>query len=113
MTRDFQFEDLPLFITGGYETAQVNGTVAISYHRDGDWAIDGIWLDGFKRGPRTAADYCKPVQIDAGTPLYMMVYDALETERRHEIEDFVWQMIEADQSTGRESRERLRLVPAE
>lgn len=108
MTRDMEFTDLPLFITGGYETAQVNGTVAISYHREGDWAIDGIWLDGFKRGPRTKDDYCKPVQIDAGTPLYMMIYDALENERRHEITDFVWQMIEADQSTGRESRERFR-----
>lgn len=112
MTRDLEFEDLPLFVTGGYETAQVNGTVAISYHRNGDWAIDGIWLDGFKRGPRTAADMHKSVEIDAGTDLYRMIHTALEDERRHEIEDFVSQCLDEDKGTGRDSRAALRLVPA-
>jgi hypothetical protein len=117
-TRDMQFEDLPLFVTGGYEAGQVNGTAAISYHREGDWNIDGIWLDGFRRATPEERATGKPswitksIEIDAGTPLYMMIYDSLESERRHEITDFVWQCIDEDKSIGRDSRAALRLVPA-
>ena len=102
MTRDMQFEELPLIITGGYEAGQVNGTAAISYRRDGEWNIDGIWLDGFKQRASTVGEYCKSVELDAGTPLYLMIYDRLEHEWRDKVEDFVQRMIQEDRETAAE-----------
>ena len=113
MTRDMEFSELPLIVTGGYEAGQVNGTAAISYRRDGEWHIDGLWLDGFRQGPRTIDDYCKSVELDAGTPIYLMIYDRLEHEWRDKVEDFVSQCLEEDRGMGRESRANLRLVAAE
>lgn len=115
MTRDFQFEDLPLIIDGGYEAGQVNGTAAISYHRNGDWHIDGLWLDGFKK-PGTLGDYTKSVELDHGTPIFLTIYGHLENDWRDRIEDFVSQCIAEDRETGREARAAFRspaLVPAE
>lgn len=100
-TRHLQFEELPLIITGGYEAGQVNGTAAISYRRDGEWNIDGIWLDGFKK-PGTEGKYCKPVELDHGTPIFLAIYDRLEHEWRDRVEDFVQQMIQEDRETAAE-----------
>lgn len=119
MTRDMQFEELPLIVTGGYEAGQVNGTAAISYRRDGEWHIDGLWLDGFRKATAQERAQGKPywivepIELDAGTPIYLMIYDRLEHEWRDKVEDFVSQCLEEDRGTGRESRANLRLVAAE
>ena len=101
MTKDFLFEELPLVITGGYEAGQVNGTAAISYRPDGEWNIDGIWLDGFKK-PGNEGKYSKPIELDHGTPIFLAIYDRLEHEWRDRVEDFVQQMIQEDRETAAE-----------
>ena len=119
MTADFQFEELPLIMTGGCEAAQVNGTAAIAFRLDGSWHIDGLRLDGFRKASVVERANGKPhwivepIELDAGTPIYLMIYDRLEHEWRDKVEDFVSQCLEEDRGTGRESRANLRLVAAE
>ncbi len=48
-TLTFQFEELPLVIDRGFEAGDIAGVAEISYHRDGEWTIGAIALDGARR----------------------------------------------------------------
>lgn len=90
-TFDFPFDDLPLAILSGYECALISGSAEISFHPDGSWSIVSISLDGWRDGPKPV-----PVALDAGTPIYLMIYDRLEHEWREGVQSAVYEAIAAD-----------------
>lgn len=98
---DFTFEELPLLIDFGFEAGLVNGSAAINYHRDGEWSIDAIYLDGHKpkssdeieaakvAGKRFDLFHRKPVSLERGSTLYAMIYGRLDGEWKPRIQDKV------------------------
>ncbi len=66
----FSFEELPLVIEGGFEAGLVNGSAEISYHRDGEWTIHSISLDGCKRLHHTVEELWVAAQTMKFLPAY-------------------------------------------
>jgi hypothetical protein len=84
---EFRFEELPLVVDNGFEAGEVSGSAEIAYHRDGEWCVRGIALDGARRltpvesepngtGPRRF--HRRLVALDEGDPLYLRILDRLE-----------------------------------
>lgn len=93
----FSFEELPLVIEGGFEAGLVNGSAEIAYHRDGEWTICGISLDGAKRNTAPSPVFIhKPVDLDAGSPIFLMIYHVLENGKREAVNDAVLDQIAGD-----------------
>lgn len=109
-TFSFPFEELALVIEGGFEAGLVNGSAEIAYYPDGDWFIDSISLDGHKRLHHTIEAHWaasivgkplpvferKPIALDEGSSLYLMIYERLENEWRDAVHDAVQEQIEKD-----------------
>lgn len=107
-TLDFPFDDLPLAILNGYECALISGSAEISFHLDGSWSVSAIYLDGHRdltpseRNALAASGKpmrfyeSKPVELDAGTSLYLTIYDRLEHEWREGVQAAVREAITAD-----------------
>lgn len=104
----FEFDELPLVIEGGFEAGLVAGSADITYSRDGEWSVSAIYLDGHRdltpseRNALAASGKpmrfyeSKPVELDAGTSLYLTIYDRLEHEWRDGVQDAVRDAIAAD-----------------
>lgn len=106
-TFTFEFEELPLVVEGGFEAGLVNGSAEIAYYPDGAWFIDGISLAGSKRLYWTLDDRVtairagktlpvfdrKPVELDAGSPLFLMIFERLENDWRAAVSDAVQEQI--------------------
>ncbi len=112
-TLQFSFEELPLVIESGFEAADIAGCAEISYHRDGEWSIRAIALDGARRLSHTAQDVLaaqreakplprferKPIPLDEGDPIYMRIYHRLEHEWRGRVHDAVIDRLALDRET--------------
>jgi hypothetical protein len=98
----FDFEELPVTVDGGFELGSMEGRADISYTRDGEWAIDGIQLLGYKKaGPRYDK---KMIWLDAGTPLFLMLHDVLENRRHDEVQEAVREQLDIDREEAAEYR---------
>jgi hypothetical protein len=75
---DFKFSDLPLIVDGPFEDSGTEGRAVISYSRDGDWGIDAIGIDVARYDHSSSSRERKSHWLDAGTPLYTIIYDRLE-----------------------------------
>lgn len=109
-TMTFSFDELPLVIESGFEAGFVAGSAEISYHRDGEWTIQSISLDGCKRLHHTVEDLWvaaqtmkflpaferKPVALDEGTSLFLTIYHRLEHEWNGAVNDAVLEQIAED-----------------
>ena len=109
---EFEFNELPLIIEGGFEAALINGTATIGYHPDGEWSIREIALDGFRPIPKAEQAALevslavgqlvpqyqrKPVPLcrDSHPWLYGAIVDRLESEpKRSSIAEAVEQALE-------------------
>jgi hypothetical protein len=108
----FEFDELPLVIEGGFEAGLVAGSADITYSRDGEWSVSAIYLDGYRE--RSQAELAtmranglkpnlherKPVELDAGTSLYLTIYDRLEHEWRDGVQEAVRDAVAADREAG-------------
>jgi hypothetical protein len=117
-TLQFQFEELPLVIEAGYEAADVAGHAEIAYHRDGEWSIRAIALDGARRlthaphellmasrDGRTLPLFARqPVALDAGDPLYLRIYHRLEHDWRARVQSAVIEQLAADRDSAADER---------
>lgn len=108
-TFNFEFEDLPLVIEGGYEAGLVAGFAEVSYSRSDayDWTIVDIALDGHRasslyeaileaEGGATASPRRKPVYLDSTSPIHGMIYHRLENEWQKKVQRAVDDQIAED-----------------
>jgi hypothetical protein len=124
-TFNYEFEELPLVIENGFEAGLITGEAEISYSRDGEWGIEGISFDGYKRTPadvwaaelrngRQPANYIrKPVTLDATSPLHGIIYHRLENEWSGKVQEAVQEQIEEDRQCAADNaadmkREQMR-----
>lgn len=93
----YRFDDLPLIIEGGFEDQGVRGEAEISYFPDGEWAIKaiGIEVSRFKsaeemRATGITSKWVRKMHwLDAGTPLFLIIYHRLEHECRDAVNEAV------------------------
>jgi len=107
---NFDFDELPLVIEGGFEAGLIAGSAEVSYFRDGEWTVTGISLDGHRlRSNRELDDHAalgkpvpmferKPVELDRGTSLFGTILHRLEHEWRGKVQDAVNDAIEDDRA---------------
>jgi hypothetical protein len=96
-TFTYRFDELPLIIDGGFEDQGVRGEAEISYFPDGEWSIQsiGIEVSRFKnaeemRATGITSKWVRKIhQLDAGTPLFLLIYHRLEHECREALTDAV------------------------
>lgn len=117
-TLNFQFEELPLVVDGGFEAGDVTGSAEISYHRGGEWTIRSIALDGARRlshsahaiataaraGHTLPAFERKPVALDEGDTLYLRIYHRLEHDWRDRVQNMVIEQMAADRESEADTR---------
>lgn len=107
-TFTFSFEELPLTILNGFSAGLVDGSAEISYNADAEWGIESISLDGFRKNAKGTYDR-KSVQLDEGTPLYLMIFDRLESEWRDKVQEAVLLQLAEDRVCAAEDRaDRMR-----
>lgn len=96
-TMIFVFEELPLVVDEkGFDAGPVNGEAELSYHRDGTWTIRDIWLDSHRKNDSGYGFQRGKHRLDAGTPLYLMIFGRLEGEWAQRVQSSVEEQIEAD-----------------
>lgn len=117
-TLHFSFEELPLVIEGGFEAGDIAGSAEISYHRDGEWSIRAIALDGARRlshapqdvltaaraGKALPAFERRPVILDEGDPVYLRIYHRLEHEWRDKVRTAIIDRLAADREATIDTR---------
>lgn len=105
---EFCFEELPLIIQNGYEAGLVNGVAHLTYDREGFWNIEAISLDGYRSSPTDKdgkpLDRYKQTFLDAGTPIYLAIYDRLESEWSEKVGTHVHEAIAEDRECAAETR---------
>lgn len=115
-TFNFEFEELPALIEGGWQCGLLSGQAEIEYSRDGSWSIRAIGLDGYRtlfysmeermvaklKGQTLKAYERKTVWLDAGTPIYLMIYERLEVEWADKVRDEVREHIAEDRDDAAE-----------
>ena len=92
---EFKFEELPLIVAGGVEAGLVTGHANIHAHPGGEWFVDEVFLDGYRKA-KVGFDVV-PVEIERTSPLFLMIIDQLETGRfKSAVEDAVTSALDAD-----------------
>jgi len=115
----FCFEELPLLIEGGFEAGDIAGSAEIAYHRDGEWSICTIALDGARRlinhtprdlltaartGTAVPAFERQAIALDEGDPIYLRIYHRLEHEWRDKVHTAVIDQLAADYEAAADTR---------
>ena len=108
----FDFEEMPVTVDGGFELGSMEGRADISYDSEGQWGVDGIQLLGTKAivyapgerlklaamGEPTPNYKKKFVWLDRGTPLFLMLYEVLETKWHDKVQDAVVEQLGIDRA---------------
>lgn len=127
---EYSFDELPLLTVDGFEAGLVAGSAEISYNREGEWSIASICLDGHRKAhytleQRVAHELAqrrlhpnlrralppylhKPVELDAGSPLYSMISDTLEGPWAGNVQDAVAQDMFECRAEAAEVRAEMR-----
>lgn len=112
-TFTYEFDELPLVIENGFDAGLVAGSADISYSRDGEWSVESINFDGYRRKPldQFATELAaaksagkpvpsmfdrKPVSLDTTSPLHGIIYHRLENEWSDKVQEAVFEQIEED-----------------
>lgn len=53
---NYEFEELPLIVSGGFEAGLLNGSAEINYFATDDWSVGTVSLDGHRRRVWTAEE---------------------------------------------------------
>jgi len=77
-TLTFDFEELPLIVSGGFEAGLVNGSAEVGYQADGEFFIKAIWLDGFRKRANGCGFTQNAVTVEQGSWLYNAIHEQLE-----------------------------------
>lgn len=70
-----------LFVAGNIEAGELNGTASIDYDRDGEWSVEGIFLDGWDK---TARKFNSSVSIAKDSEVYRILHERLTNGRTAE-----------------------------
>jgi hypothetical protein len=81
----YDFDELPLIISGNIEAGLVHGSALISYWPAGEWGISEIYLDGYQ----VATNQREPYPLERGTSLYETIFNRLIDMKPHLIQDAV------------------------
>lgn len=113
-TLTFSFDEVPLIVDGAFEDAGVSGEAEIIYWPCGDWSIDSIAIevaraktaDELIATGNTSRRVRKMHVLDAGSPLYLILYDRLENgpRERRNIQDEVRDAIATDRADAADYR---------
>jgi hypothetical protein len=105
----YDFDELPLVVTGGFDACHVTGFAEIRYDARGAWSIERIGfhavrrvnpraeVPGSGRPPRSARD---KAWLDIGDPLHAIVYDRLEHDWRSRVQNRVDDQVFDDRNDG-------------
>ena len=102
---DFEFEELPLFITKeGIPAGLINGMAAIEYDRDGFVGIDSVSIEGWQQlTPEERARGVRPwVYVKAPAELEHMIGQRLEGEWFGRVQDAINEQLASDREDARE-----------
>jgi hypothetical protein len=97
-TLTFSFSEIPLIVDGPFEDNGVDGEAEINYWPDGTWSIASISIEvarakteDEKIATGAFSRIRKQHVLDAGSPLYLILYDRLENGKytRRNIQDEV------------------------
>lgn len=102
----FDFDDYPVAVDGGFDLGSMTGRADISYSLDGEWSIEGIQLLGYKKAGTGYEK--KMIWLDAGTPLFLMLYDVLENRRHDEVQEAVREQLGVDYEAAADSYSKWR-----
>jgi hypothetical protein len=47
-TLEYEFDDLPIKVEGGFEAGSLSGKAIVHYYPDGEWFVEEIYLEGSK-----------------------------------------------------------------
>ena len=101
----FPFEELPLIVDLGTEAGLVNGTASIHVHKDGEWFVNEIFLDGYHKKYNALGFDAVPVEVERRSPLFSLILDQLENGKfKNHIVDAVANALEADDVRVRSDR---------
>lgn len=91
----FEFEELPLIVVSGVEAGLINGSANIHAHVDGEWFVDEIFLDGYRKA--AVGFELVPTEVERTSPLFLLILDQLENGRfRTSVESAVAAALDAD-----------------
>jgi hypothetical protein len=115
-TLTHSFDDLPLIVDGAFEDQGVSGEAEISYWPDGEWSIKSISIEvsRYKNAAEMEATGItsrygrKQHVLDAGSPLYLILYERLEADKRGYVQNAVREQISEDREDAAEYRAELR-----
>jgi len=109
-TFTYSFEQLPLIVEGAFEDSGLSGEAEISYWADGSWSINSISVElaRFKTADERAATGLtsnwvrKQYPLDACSPIYLILYERLEVDKRGYVQAAVDDQIADDLDDARE-----------
>jgi hypothetical protein len=106
----FEFEELPLVISGGIPAAMINGLAEIRYNRDRQWSIESISVEGYipLTPSERAAKKCPWTYVKAPAELAFMIGERLEGEWYVKVCDAIQEQLESDREDAAEQRADMR-----
>jgi len=101
-TLDYQFTE-SLYVTGNIEAGEMNGTASIDYDREGNWSVDGVYLDGWDK---IARKFNTTVKLPETSEVYRILHDRLTTGKTAQfISSEVLEKLEGDGVRFRSDRQ--------
>lgn len=73
-TLTYRFQELPLIEEGGFRAGLLDGSATVAFHRDGEWFVRDIFLEGY------GAKGIKPVPVD-NVAIYLTIWTQLTDGR--------------------------------
>jgi len=102
---DFEFEELPLVIHNGIPAALINGMAGIKYDRNGNWEIDGIYVEGYQTlTPEERAAGKRPWIYVRAPDLIFIIAERLEIQWKDKVDNAVNEQIASDREDAAEQR---------
>ena len=104
-TFDYEFEELPLWITkDGIPAALTNGCAEIKYDRSGHWEVDSVCVEGYQNlTPEQRAAGKRPwIYVKAPAELAHMITYRLEQDWFDKVQDALNDHLAGERESARE-----------
>lgn len=78
-TLEFEFSEVPLLIEDGFAAGLVSGKANVSFWEDGEYFVDEIFLDGYRKGAdgKFQQRYVEVEQVGSTKNLYLSIWGEL------------------------------------